>query len=188
MPSKTRTDPTPSAVVDEDGTERPTRTVAEDNEIALNGAPAKVFTFPAVTPDADGYYHAARWIKVVCDWDGLAPREGAEPLWAEIDASLTFNEARRIPNPFETPYAELAKHVGPRVRAWNARMVDAETGNLVPAPPPSEKGMDAFWDVNVYILVWLAFTLRTLHLQGGPNRKNATTPSGAGSDGPSDGG
>lgn len=149
--------------------------------------PAKVFTFPAVVPDADGYYHAARWIRVVCEWEGLAPREGTEPLWAEIDASLTFNEAMRIPNPFETPYVELAAHVAPRVRAWNARMVDPATGELVPAPTPSETGMQAFYDVNIHILVWLAFTLRTLHIAGGPNRGKETKQSDGTSDGPNDG-
>lgn len=148
--------------------------------------PTKVYTFPAVIPDADGYYHDARWLKVTCDWGVLKPREGAAPLWAEIDAALTFNEARAIPDPFNTPYVDLAEHVAPRVRAWNAKRVDPATGELVDAAPPSELGMQAFYDVNVYILAWLAYTLKTIHLGGGPNRGNATTPSGGGSDGTSD--
>lgn len=149
------------------------------------GEPKKLHSFPAVIPDGDGYYHNARWIRVVCEWPDLAPRPPAKPLWAEIDASLTFNEALRIPNPFEAPYGELIEHVEPRVRAWNARMVDPETGDLVPAPPPSEKGVAAFGDVDLRILVWLAFTLKTLHLAGGPNRGKGTSESAPTSDGPS---
>jgi hypothetical protein len=157
--------------------------VAEIEPVAATAPP---YALPAIEPDDDGYYHDAHWLTVACDWDSLKPRAGFKPLAAEIDVSLTFAEAMAIPDPFHTPFSELAPHVCPRVRAWNARMRDPETGKAVPAPPPAEAGVAAFRDVKPGIMAWLAFTLKTVHLGGGPNRGNATPPSGGGSDGPSD--
>lgn len=129
---------------------------------------------PAIVPDPDGFYHDAQWIRVEAEWPGLIPREGFSPLWAEIDAGLTFADATAIPNPFETPFADLYPHVCPRVRAWNARKRDPETGEMSPVAPPMEIGAAAFIDIKPLIMIWLAHTLKTVHLGGGPNRKPET--------------
>lgn len=142
---------------------------------------------PAIVPDEDGYYHDAQWLKVECDWDSLKPRPGFKPLWAEFDASLTFGEAQAIPLPFGTPFVDLAPHVCSRVRAWNARQLDPATGQVSPAPPPCEAGLRAFDFINPNIMAWIAFTLKTLHMRGGPNRPLETSGSDAGSSGPNDG-
>jgi len=147
----------------------------------------KRWELPAVAPDDDGFYQGADWIRIECDWPGLTPRDGAKPLWVEIDASLTFEEAEAIPNPFEAPFGHLYPHVCPRVRAWNYRRIDRETGTMVPVSPPAEAGPDAFRYVRPRTLVWLAYTLKTLHLGGGPNRGKETSASGDGSSGANDG-
>lgn len=141
----------------------------------------------AVVPDDDGFYHDAEWIKVTCEgWAGLEPRPGFSPLWAELDASLTIREASLIPNPFEATVAELVPHVAPRVRAWNVKWRNPETGQVEPVPPPAEIGGDAFLMAKTTILAWLAFTLKTLHLGGGPNRGKETSASDDGSSGSGD--
>lgn len=141
----------------------------------------------AVVPDDDGFYHAANWIRVTCEgWAGLEPRPGFSPLWAEIDASLTIRESSLIPNPFEATIADLAPHVAPRVRAWNAKWLNPETGKAEPVPAPAEIGAEAFVMVQTTILAWLAFTLKTLHLGGGPNRGKETSASDDGSSGSGD--
>lgn len=141
----------------------------------LTSSPVVLDQFPAIVPDEDGYYHAADWIRVECDWPGLAPRDGFKPLWAEIDANLTFDDAEAIPDIFNTPFGQLYRHVCPRVRAWNARGIDQETGRLRLVPPPAEIGADAFRAVKPTIMLWLAYTLKTIHLGGGPNRPKETS-------------
>ena len=146
--------------------------VAEGLAVAATLAPYRP---PAITPDPDGFYHDAQWIRVEPDWPGLQPRAEFGQLWVEIDAGLTFHEAMSIPEPFTTPWGELYPHVCHRVRAWNYRKRDPETGEMVPVPPPIEAGPDAFLDVKPLLLVWLAYTLKTVHLGGGPNRGKETS-------------
>lgn len=140
---------------------------------------------PAVKPDATGFYHDAAWMEIEADWPGLLPREGFAPLTAEIDASLTFDDCEAIPNPWDVPFGELYQHVCPYVRSWNAMGKNKETGEFGPVPPPAEIGPDAFRAVKPLILVWLAYTLKTLHIGGGPNRKKEAKPSDDGSSGQS---
>lgn len=142
---------------------------------------------PAIVPDPDGFYHGAEWIRVEPDWPGLQPRDGAGRLWIELDAGLTFAEASAIPAPFDTPFGQLYPHICHRVRAWNYRKPDPETGQMVPIPPPIEIGPAAFADVKPLTIVWLAYTLKTVHLNGGPNRKNETSSSADGPSGANDG-
>jgi hypothetical protein len=157
-------------------------------EVVAEAAPVLAnWTPPAIVPDDDGYYHDAQWVRIECDWETLKPREGFKPLWAEFDTSLTFAEAQAIPTPFGTPFRDLGPHVCHRVRAWNARMLDPETGKVAPAPPPAEAGLAAFDHVKPDLMIWITFVLKTLHLGGGPNRKNETAASLDGSSGPNDG-
>lgn len=154
------------------------RTKAEEDEIiaeAITTNPVIVDPFPAIVPDLDGFYHNSDWIRIECDWPGLIPREGFKPLWAEIDTNLTFDDAEAIPDVFNTNFGQLYRYVCPRVRAWNARGIDRKTGELKPVPPPAEIGPDAFRAVKPLILVWLAYTLKTIHLGGGPNRPKETS-------------
>ena len=165
---------------------------AKDLTVPEIDEPTPAWRFPepvsrAITPDADGYYGDADWIRVTCDWPQLQPRDGFQPLWAEIDASLTFREALAIPLETGTPMKDIYPHILHRVRAWNAREYNAVTGEMEPVPPPSEIGMDALMRVRPIVAEWLALTIKTTSLHGGPNRKNETTPSGDGRDGPSDG-
>jgi len=152
--------------------------VIDDEQAVVDKAVSR-FTFaddfPAVVPDPDGFYHDASWIKIECDWDGLKPKPGCAPLWAEIDAGLTFDDAEAIPNIFETPYGQLYRYVCPRVRAWNAKARDLNTGHLMDVPPPAEIGPDAFRAIHPRILLWIAYTLKTIHLGGGPNRPKETS-------------
>lgn len=155
----------------------PTRTKKEEDAIiaeAIASHPVIVEPFPAIVPDEDGFYHNADWIRIECDWPGLAPREGFKPLWAEIDSNLTFDDAEAIPDVFNTNFGQLYRYVCPRVRAWNALGIDQATGELKPVPPPAEIGADAFRAVKPLILVWLAYTLKTIHLSGGPARPKET--------------
>ena len=140
---------------------------------------------PAIVPDADGFYHDADWLRIECDWPGLKPRDGFAPLWAEIDASLTFREALAIPLDAGTPMKDIYPHILHRVRAWNVREYNASTGQMEPVPPPSEIGMEALMRVRPLVVEWLALSIKLTSLNGGPNRKNETTPSGDGRDGPS---
>lgn len=145
----------------------------------------------AAIPGEDGWYGAADWIRVECDgaspWERLAPREGFAPLWAEIDAGMTFQEAFAIPLEPGTPIARLYPHIAPRIRAWNVREWDPATGQTVPVPPPNEIGIAAFVRCRPLVVEWLAWIVRETALRGGPNRKNETPRSGGGSDGSSGG-
>jgi hypothetical protein len=162
----------------------PIETIEPASEPVLPELPTPyVPALPAVRPDEDGYYHDANWVVLECDWPGLKPREGFKPLWAEFDTSLTFAEAMAIPDPFNTPFGELYPHIVPRIRAWNCIRRNAETGETEPVPPPSEIGIEAFQFVRPMMMAWLGFTLKTLHLGGGPNRGKETPPSSVGSDG-----
>lgn len=162
----------------------PTRTKQQEDEIIAEAIaqhpPLIRDEFPAVIPDPDGFYHSAQYIRIECDWPGLAPLEGCAPLWAELNATLTFADSEQIPDPWQTTFGELYRYVCPHVRAWNARGIDRESGELRPVPPPAEIGPDAFRVVRPLILVWLAFTLKTLHLGGGPNRGKETQESSPG--------
>lgn len=146
-------------------------------------------TDAAVIPTPDGWYHDADWIRVECDgaepWGRLKPRDGAEPLWAEIDATLTIKEALSIPLGKGKPLMGVIPHLVTRVRAWNVREFDAEAGAYVPVPPPSEIGADAFTRCRPQVIEWLAFTLQDMSLNGGPNRGNEAPPSADTSSGPS---
>ncbi len=142
---------------------------------------------PAIKPDGVGFYYDADWIRIECDWPMLQPREGFEKLWAEIDASLTFQEALAIPIEAGVPMKDLFDQIVHRVRAWNAEIYDPQAQAMVPVPPPSEIGFAALMQVRPVVVEWLAYVIRNTSLYGGPNRKNEVTPSPAGSAGPSDG-
>ena len=159
-------------------TKAATRTKAEEDEIvaeAIASNPIIHDNFPAVVPDPDGFYHSAQYLRMECDWPGLAPMEGCAPLWAEINATLTFDQCEAIPDPWNTNFGDLYRHICPHVRAWNARGIDQETGELRPIPPPAEIGADAFRAVRPAVLVWLGVTLKWMHLAGGPNRPKETS-------------
>lgn len=161
------------------------KTAAPEADETPEPAPAIASMVPAPEPDEDGYYPDADWVRIECDWDSLKPREGFKPLWAEFDVSLSFEEALRIPNPFATPIGELYPHVCPRVRAWNVKRRNPETGKLEPVPSPMEAGPDAFRGVKPAIVAWLASTLMTVHLRGGVSEKKEPTETSASGDGPS---
>lgn len=149
--------------------------VAEPDATALPAVPAAI-------PSVDGWYGDAEWIRVECDWDVLRPRAGAQPLWAELDATLTIREAMSIPLGIGLPLSAVLPHIVHRVRAWNVHEYDPATGTMVPVPPPAEGGIDSFTRCRPVVVEWLTVQLQQLSLGGGPNRKNGTTPSG---DGPS---
>lgn len=139
----------------------------------------------AVVPSPDGWYSDADWITIECDWPSLKPREGAAPLTATIDATLTIKEASAIPLGIR-PLGEVIPHITARVRSWNVMEFDAVTGTMVPVPPPAEIGVDAFTRCRPDVISWLASAIQNYSLFGGPNRKNGTTPSDPTSDGLSD--
>lgn len=165
---------------------KPTKGQVEvrDGEIVVDDPFAE--RLPAITPDPDGFYADADWIRVECDWPALQPREGFSKIWAEIDTSLTFQEAIAIPLEPGRSRLDLFAHLVHRVRAWNVREFDPVTNTFVPVPPPTEIGKAAFLRIKPVIVEWLAFTIREYTLNGGPNRKNGATASEPGHDGASD--
>lgn len=139
---------------------------------------------PAAIPSVDGWYSDADWIRVECDgetpWERLRPRDGAQPLWIELDATLTIREVMSIPLAKGKPLAGVIPHLVNRVRAWNVHEFDPETGQFVPVPPPSEIGADAFARCRPAVIEWIATMLQTMSLGGGPKGESATQQSGDG--------
>lgn len=153
------------------------------DEIAVDPVAAPVIpTVPemptiAAIPGDDGWYGDADWIRVSCEWPALKPRDGFEPIWAEFDATLSFREATSIPTEAGVPLIKLFAHIAPRIRAWNVREFDADSGQMVPVPPPMEIGTEALMRCRGLVVEWLAYTLRSISLFGGPNRKNEPSTS-----------
>lgn len=141
---------------------------------------------PVIVPDDDGYYQDADWIRIECDWESLKPRAGFKPMWAEIDASLTFHEALAIPLVAGTPMRAIYPHIVNRVRSWNIRAFNPESGKMEPVPPPCEIGVEALFRVRPAVVEWLGSIIKLTSLQGGPNRKNETSDSADGPSGTND--
>jgi hypothetical protein len=124
---------------------------------------------PATTApqSIQGWAPKGRWRRATCNglgsWDELAPVDGAEPLWAEVNASLTFDEIDEIPGGGST-YAELMKHVAPNVRAWNVTARNRETGEWEPVPPPLEGGEASLRKAPRLVVDWLAACIKFGHI------------------------
>lgn len=134
-----------------------------------------------------GFLFASEWVWIDCDWDGLKPRDGAQPLRAEFSTALTVRQAMSLPNPFAAGVTiqEISDAVSPHIRAWNVTAVNLKTGAVEPVPPPAEIGIEAFKDTRPAVAAWCGFILMQLHVQGGPDRPLETTPSDDMSDGES---
>lgn len=96
----------------------------------------------------------------------LAPADGAESLWAEID-DITFEEKTWIPAlTAETMYADIWREIWPYIRAWNVLGRNRETKQFEPLPPPAEAGPEVFSSVQPMIIAgWLAHELKFGHLR-----------------------
>jgi hypothetical protein len=123
----------------------------------------------------------------VCDFPGLEPDEGCEPLRATVRTNLTFDELDAIPvavfvedgTVMYRSTAEMRAAIAPYVLAWNIDADDVETGETVPVIPPAEAGPDVLRTVDPLITVWLASRLKTIHIPSKEDRGKDTPPSEA---------
>jgi hypothetical protein len=117
-----------------------------------------------------GFKARARTREYTCDFPGLEPDEGSDPLVVSLRINLDFETIDTIPDPFVTtngrvfanPTPELAAAIAPFVVAWNAVGTDAETGDEVQLPPPAEAGPDVFRAVDPFVQCWVGMQLRAL--------------------------
>lgn len=132
-----------------------------------------------------GFLPRARTRELVCDFPGLEPAEGSDPLTATVVSSLTFDDLDAIPNPLyvengRTMYRstqELRAAIAPHVLAWNCEAVNRETGKTEPVPAPADGGPDAFRAVDTLVVVWLALALKGLWV--GADEKKGAPPATA---------
>jgi len=115
-----------------------------------------------------------RYVWVTCEWTDGADDPDGEPFRADIRANLPFPDIDAIADPSLT-YEELWKAMASHVREWNVLARDAETGDVVPAPPPAEAGWQAFRLIEPDLSLWLQQQLRTIHL-GGEHRAKKSPP------------
>lgn len=125
---------------------------------------------------AKGYLPEARprYVWVTCDWTDGADDPDGEPFRADIRSNLPFPAIDAIGDPALT-FEELWKVMAPYVRDWNALARNAETGEIVPAPPPAVAGWEAFRVIEADLTLWLQQQLRTTHL-GGEHRAKKSPP------------
>lgn len=123
-----------------------------------------------------GYIRRPRYTRVECDWDGLKPEDGAEPLWIEVKESNTWDEVDDMAMTPEQTYAERWAVIAPYIRSWNAMGLDAESGEMAPLPPPAEAGPSIFSALDRMVFIWIDMQVRTAHL-GGLRRPKATSVS-----------
>lgn len=131
-----------------------------------------------------GYRTKPRTRELVCDFPGLEPDEGCEPLRATVRTNLTFDELEAIPAAvfvddgavMYRSTAEVRAAIAPYVLAWNAEAENAD-GETVPVLPPADAGPDVFKAVDPLVTVWLAVRLRTIHLPDPDAAKKDTPPS-----------
>jgi hypothetical protein len=131
-----------------------------------------------------GFLPKVRTRELICDWPGLEPNEGSDPLVATVPARLTWEDLEWIPmftftdGGLSYPDAKaLREAVAPFVLAWNCEKVNRDTGTVEPAP--ADGGPDVFLVVDQDILLWLGFTLKTMHLPSKADQKKDTKPSAA---------
>jgi hypothetical protein len=140
---------------------------------------------PDLNQAIPGFLHTDEWVWIDCEDPSLTPREGAQPLRAEFYVGLTVGEAMALPNPFNggTTVQQVADAAAPFVRAWNLTAIDRATGEVTPVPPPIEGGFESFKQARPGVASWCVWSLIQLHVNGGPDRPNAETPSGDTPDG-----
>jgi hypothetical protein len=106
-----------------------------------------------------GYRTKPRTREIVCEFPGLEPDEGCEPLRATVRTNLTFDELDAIPvavfvedgTVMYRSTAEMRAAIAPYVLAWNIDADDVETGETVPVIPPAEAGPDVLRTVDPLI-------------------------------------
>ncbi len=119
-----------------------------------------------------GYLAAARpryrW--VTCPWtetaDASRQDPDDEPFRAEIRTNLTWGEIDSFTFSGDLTFTDLWRIAAPFVRSWNALGTDAVTGEVVPIPPPSEAGPEAFQAIDADLTLWLAGAIKSAHLGG----------------------
>lgn len=116
-----------------------------------------------------GYAGSEEWDWVECHgeepWQRLAPREGAEPLRAEIRTDLLNYEVEAIPIESGTPMRDVWKAIAPHIRDWNVRALNTETGEWNAVPAPRVMGIDAFRYVKPLAAEWMAFVVKFARLR-----------------------
>lgn len=115
------------------------------------------------------------WEWVECDGDGvwapLRPRDGAEPLRAEILVSLSIGQVQQIPFETDTQYRDVYPCLVRTIRDWNVTALNLMTGEYEKIIPPSLGGESSLEAVRLgvkngpMILNWLIFSVKFLHLR-----------------------
>lgn len=83
------------------------------------------------------------------------------PMFSFTNGALSFPDAKA-----------LREAIAPFVLAWNCEKVNRDTGNVEPVPAPADGGPDVFLVVDQDILLWLGFTLKTMHLPTNDQKKD----------------
>lgn len=132
-----------------------------------------------------GYRTRPRTRELACDWDGLAPDDGCEPLRATVRTNLTWDEIDALPNPVlvrdgQTYFLnspEIREGIAPYIVAWNVEGRNSETGEVGPLPAPAEAGPDVLKACDRLVTSWLAVEMKTIHLPKPDQKKDDTPPS-----------
>jgi hypothetical protein len=122
--------------------------VKELEPMVANGAAHGYRPAPSrrrVTPDLEKMAH-------------LAPADGLEPFWADIDGDLTIAEQRAIP--VTGPWQPILEQIAPRILAWNAGAVNPDTGEWELLPPPAEAGWQVLEQVSQHVVSFLVLALK----------------------------
>lgn len=133
-----------------------------------------------------GYQTKPRTREIVCDWDGLEPAEGCEPLRATVRTNLTWDELDRLPNPVVVRDGqtylrnddEIRSGIAPYILTWNVEGRDSTTGEVGPLPAPADGGPDVLRACDRLVTSWLAVTMKTIHLPAADQKKDGGAPSG----------
>lgn len=104
----------------------------------------------------------------------MAPAEGLEPFWADIDSGITIADQRGIP--IAGNWQPIMECIAPWIHAWNAAALNRETGEWEVLPPPAEAGWEVLERVSQHVVSFLVMCLK--FGQGGDLPKGQTTTSG----------
>lgn len=105
--------------------------------------------------------------------DNWEPADGAEPLWVEVVADLSFDDCDAIPWNSGT-YSELFTVIAPLVTGWNVCGRDLITGAWEPIPAPADAGPDVFRAIPKSLTSQIVLELKFGPLPQGDQKKELT--------------
>lgn len=122
-----------------------------------------------------GWIPRQRTRRITPEGDYWEPQDGAEPIWVEVAANLSFDECDAIPLGDAQTYLALHTAIAPYVVGWNVCGRNLETRQYERLPAPAEAGPDVFRAVPDRLLVlWLGRELKYGPLPVGDQKKEST--------------